>query len=85
MPESEYNYYNYRRRGDNKTLMNDNLGALQDYNKSINLNNKDCYGYLSRGMLKFKMKDIKGASSDWSKAGELGCEEAYDLIKNYYK
>jgi clan AA aspartic protease (TIGR02281 family) len=85
LPESEYNYYNYRRRGDNKTLMNDNLGALQDYNKSINLNNKDCYGYLSRGMLKFKMKDIKGASSDWSKAGELGCEEAYDLIKNYYK
>jgi len=54
--------------------------AINDYNKSIELNSNDATSYLNRGRAKLQLGDKSGCY-DLSKAGELGEEAAYDYIR----
>ncbi len=66
-----------------KAEIGDNLGAIKDWDKSIELNPKNFSAYYSRGLLKLGLGDKNGACLDLSMAGELGKAEAYDLIKKH--
>lgn len=46
-------------------------GALEDYNRALEINDKDPEIWLNRGIVKEKMNDLKGAFSDYTKAIEL--------------
>jgi len=73
-------YYN---RGFNKGKLGDYTGALQDYNKAIELDSSMAYAYYNRGFAKYRLGNLKGACSDWRKAQELGDSSAGDLLRNY--
>jgi tetratricopeptide (TPR) repeat protein len=47
--------------------MDDNRGAMLDYNKAIEINPKFVLGYLNRSLLKGKLKDYQGAIDDLSR------------------
>ena len=51
--------------------MNDLEGALQDYNKAIELNPNYAEVFNNRGILKKGMNDLEGALQDYNKAIEL--------------
>ena len=89
----------YSLRGDLKLELGDNKGAIQDFDKRINLTirakklNKTIgmewvYGklnvtYFQRGIAKYNISNEEGACLDWSKSGELGYEEAYNEISKH--
>ena len=73
----------YFNRGIVKGKLKDSKGALQDFNRAIELNPKKANAYLSRGLAKIVIGDKNGGCLDFSKAGELGNVSAYDLIKKY--
>lgn len=74
----------YNSRAETKQLLGDNRGALQDFNKAIELRPTIGSAYISRGLLKYNFfNDQDGACADWSKAGELGKNDAYDYINEY--
>ena len=60
----------YINRGILRKNMKDEEGALQDYNKAIELNPNDA-AYYNRGILKKDMNDKDGALQDYNKAIEL--------------
>jgi serine/threonine protein kinase/Tfp pilus assembly protein PilF len=61
--------------------LNDNRGALNDYNQAIEINPERGYIYGNRGNLKaYKLKDIEGALSDYAKAIEISPQSA-DIYK----
>ena len=60
-------------------------GAVEDFNKAIQLNPDEAVAYNNRGNAKYFLKDMIGACKDWSKAGELGYSDAFILIKEYCK
>jgi len=66
-----------------KANLKDYGGAIQDYNKAIELNPEDANSYYNRGVAKYNLEDLEGACLDWSKAGELGYADVYDIIKEY--
>ena len=68
-------------RGVAKYDLKDYTGAIEDYNKAIQLNPNYAMAYQGRGTAKYMLDDKNGACTDWSKAGELGCFDAYILIK----
>ena len=61
--------------------MNDNKGALQDYNKAIELNPNFAMAYNNRGNLRKDMNDKEGALQDYNKAIELNPNDA-DVYNN---
>ena len=73
-------YYN---RGLSKGELNDDLGAIADYSKAIELDKDDAYSYYNRGICKLNSKQKESACEDFSKAGELGFDKAYEAIKKY--
>ena len=73
----------YFKKGVAKSYLKDYRGAMQDYNKAIDIDPKHKNAYYGRGIAKYRLKDINGACLDWSKAGELGNNNAYDMIKKY--
>ena len=46
-------------------------GALEDYNKALEINDRDPDIWLNRGLVKEKLNDLKGAYSDYTMAIEL--------------
>ena len=60
-------------------------GAIDDYNKAIEINPQYAEAFNNRGNAKAKLGDKEGACLDWRKAGELGVNGAYELIKKYCK
>ena len=65
----------YINRGILRKNMKDEEGALQDYNKAIELNPNDA-AYYNRGILKKDMNDKDGALQDYNKAIELNPNDA---------
>jgi len=52
------------------------VGAIQDYNKAIELNPKDANVYYMRGNAKDNLQDYRGAIQDYSKAIEINPSDA---------
>jgi tetratricopeptide (TPR) repeat protein len=63
--------------------LGDYKGAIQDYNKAIELDPDDEDDYFNRGIAKYMLNNIDSACLDWSRAGELGKKNAYYFIKKY--
>lgn len=74
-------------RGSLKDENGDYQGAIDDYNKVLQLKNIDLknkqMAYFNRGNSKFNLKDKKGACDDWRKAYNLGAEYALERLKEY--
>jgi len=49
----------------------DYKGAIDDYNKAIEINPKDADAYYNRGNAKDELNDYQGAIADYSKAIEI--------------
>ena len=60
-------------------------GALEDFNKAIELKADYADAFVNRGKAKSNLGDNDGACEDWQKAYKFGLEEARDLIAKYCK
>jgi len=74
-------YYN---RGTVKVKYGDYIGAIQDFDRVIEIQLGFAMAYYNRGIAKFELGDKSGAGLDWNKAFDLGMKEAYDLIKTHF-
>lgn len=80
----------YFKRGLAKANSGDDLGAIAEWNKAINIDSTHAGVYYNRGFAKSKFKDYKGAMSDYNKAIEIApyYSEAYymrGLIKSIFE
>jgi len=73
----------YFNSGNAKHDLNDYKGAIQDYNKAIELKPNYAKAYYGRGIVKILLGQNDNARLDLSKAGELGFAEAYKAIEKY--
>ena len=73
----------YYDRGIAKNELGDHKGAIQDYNKAIELNPNYALAYYKRGNAKIKLGQKDSGCLDLSKAGEMEAFQAYDLIKKH--
>lgn len=60
----------------------DYRGAIEDYNKTVEINLQYAEVYAMRGISRILLGQRNGGCLDLSKAGELGYYRAYDLIKD---
>tara|TARA_B100000768_G_C10918627_1_gene224671 strand:+ start:204 stop:422 length:219 start_codon:yes stop_codon:yes gene_type:complete len=67
-------------RGETKYNLKDYKGAIEDYNKAIEINPNYTYAYYNRGFAKYYLKDYNGACQDGRKAKSLGYD-ASQLIE----
>jgi lipoprotein NlpI len=75
-------YYN---RGIVKFKTHDINGALDDFNKSIELQSDYADAYLNRGLIKLVLGKNESACNDLNKASTLGSIKAVEVIKKYCK
>ena len=84
LPEWDYCYFN---RACAKSELKDYQGAILEYDKYIDLDNRDAaLGFSGRGESKYYLKDYKGAIQDYDKCIEI--EEVVDKHENsvtYFK
>jgi tetratricopeptide (TPR) repeat protein len=73
----------YSNRAYCKFKLEDFRGAINDYNRAIELDSKFELAYYNRGLAKYNLSQSEGACLDWSKAGELGNEDAYVKIRKH--
>ncbi len=66
-----------------KEESSDLIGAILDYNKSLEINPQYANAYFYRGMSKINVGQKENGCLDLSKAGELGYDNAYEKIKEY--
>jgi Flp pilus assembly protein TadD len=66
-------YYN---TGLDKHFANDYSGALADFDKAIEINDKNIDAYSARGLAKGKLNDLNGAIVDYNKVIELDSNNA---------
>ncbi len=71
----------YLDRGCDKDDQKDSKGAIEDYNKAIELNPNYAEAYANRGCAKEELGDKEDALADWQKAADLGDEEAAKWIQ----
>ena len=65
------------------SMLKDYRGALEDYNKAIELNKDFAEAYFNRGLTHIFLGNNKQGITDLSKAGELGIVSAYNIIKRF--
>ena len=80
MQKTAEDYFN---SGNAKANLKDYKGAIEDFNKVIELNPKDAFAYNNRGLAKIDLGQKDSGCLDLSKAGELGFAEAYESIKEF--
>lgn len=66
----------YFAKGIKEFMSNDAVGAIQDFNKAIELNPKHAEAYNNRGLAKIAINDYQGAIQDFNKAIELNANNA---------
>jgi len=70
-------------RGSAKYNLGAYRGAIEDYNKAIEINPKSADAYYGRGLAKLGLGQKDSGCLDLSKARELGVDEAYKIIKEH--
>ena len=65
--------------------LSDYRGAIQDFNKVIEINPNSSLAYFYRGITELNLSQKESGCLDLSKAGEMGYFQAYDYIKQYCK
>ena len=70
-------------RGTMRLSSKDYLGAISDFTKAIEYNDKDVHAYFNRAIAYFNIGMKKNACRDWQKAGELGNYSVYKYISRY--
>jgi len=73
----------YNNRGLSKLSMKVNEAAIEDFDKSIELDNTNSTAYCNRGIARYNIGDTQGACLDWEKACELGDKDACSNIKEF--
>jgi tetratricopeptide (TPR) repeat protein len=74
----------YFYRAFSRNRINNNKGALEDYNYLLKIDINNAEAYFNRGLILIQNKANKNlACLDFSKAGELGLKDAYDMIEKY--
>ena len=73
--------YFYFNRAFKKAEKGDDVGAIADYTKAIELNPEDALAYYNRGIAKGNLDDMSGACADWIKSASLGDEDAAEFVK----
>ncbi len=58
-------------RGICKSDLNDPIGAIEDYNKALEINPKDSSAYSMRACAKLDLGDFNGANADLEVANKL--------------
>jgi tetratricopeptide (TPR) repeat protein len=71
----------YRFRGRTRIFLRNFKGAIQDYDKAIEMNPRQATTYYWRGMAKYEMGDKIGALSDFSMAEKSGYVGADKMIR----
>ncbi|MCL5992296.1 MAG: tetratricopeptide repeat protein, partial [Bacteroidetes bacterium] len=66
-----YTVIEYLKKGNAKINSGDYRGAIQDYNKALELNPNSDDAYNNRGVAKNELGDFRGAIQDFNKALEL--------------
>ncbi len=74
---------NYLDKGVDKYNKGDYSGAIQDFNKAIELDPNDAEAYGGRGLAKILLGQKDSGCLDLSKASKLGYMGAYDVIKKH--
>ena len=70
-----FNSINYLISGENKLAQKDYVGALLDYNKSLELNPHNFFVYYNRANARLNLKDFEGCIDD--------CNKSLDIIPNF--
>jgi tetratricopeptide (TPR) repeat protein len=66
----------YNNRGMSRAALGDDEGAISDFNRSIEINNKFLPAYLNRAASKYNMEDYYGAIEDYGKVIEMDQQNA---------
>ncbi len=81
----EYLYLYYFNRANVYLKQKDNMNAMKDYNRTIELEPYFHGAFNNRGYIKFNQQDKRGACDDWRKALELGNKTVAKYIAKYCK
>jgi len=73
----------YNFRGLSKYYSTNDSGAIDDFNKAIELKTDFAAAYLNRGNYKYYLGTEADACADWTKASELGDEKAKYSLQHY--
>lgn len=80
----------YSYRGIAKSKLNNHNGAIEDFDRAIDIQPKDVMhypnwikNYFNRGVSKFYTNDIEGACEDWNRAFEFGFGGALEYLEKY--
>jgi tetratricopeptide (TPR) repeat protein len=73
----------YFNRGAAKYMLKDYTGAIEDLDKSIELDVNKGMSYMTRGLAYKDLGNMKAACSDWTKANELGTPRADEMKKKF--
>ena len=77
--------YLYQRRATCYSYLKKYAKALEDYNKTIEINPFLAEPYFNRGVCYFYVNQLEKACIDWEKASSMGYKSADDLIAKYCK
>lgn len=75
----------YNLRGFAKENLDDNAGALKDYNSAIQLDGNSAVAYYNKGLLKLTKLNDKSGCQDLEKAADLGLRQAKEAWSYYCK
>ena len=78
-----YSAQSYNSRGWSKYESKDYSGAIEDYDKAIELDSNYVTAYTKRGTAKWYLKDKKGACEDWKIAAGMGSTPSQNNLRDY--